>query len=265
MPRAPAAASVTEHIDFAEIVDREMDQPFAWLITRLDDASERLRGSYVIHDLPATGSQPLDFGSLGTSLTEEANRRVEQVQGAINVNARRIDDNTSLTTNENTSGVLDDETYDLFSQGSRPPQFRYAQGIARRLPPSRFRSAYRPAREIPLSCRDACRCPHYLFENNPRRFQHETGMLNEYHLEARYRNRRQALGEAGLFSTTSSLGLVEMRQARAMTGLDTSEYDVEIARRVLMDPQAFGRLGVAMRREGWVNEVVMESENYVLR
>jgi hypothetical protein len=40
--------------------------------------------------------------------------------------------------------------------------------------------------------------------------------------------------------------LVEMRQARALAGLDTSELDVEIAERVMENPAAWGRIGQYM-------------------
>jgi hypothetical protein len=40
--------------------------------------------------------------------------------------------------------------------------------------------------------------------------------------------------------------LVELRQARALAGLDTSEMDVEIAERVIENPAAWGRIGQYM-------------------
>lgn len=77
--------------------------------------------------------------------------------------------------------------------------------------------------------------------------------------------RRQALGDAGLFSTMSDRALVELRQARALAGIDVSEYDVEITRRILADPSGWGAVASVMRRRGWVDEVLNEGENYVLR
>lgn len=72
------------------------------------------------------------------------------------------------------------------------------------------------------------------------------------------------MGECGAFSTTSSRALVEMRQARALAGLDVSDYDMEIARRILSDPSAWGAVGSVMREQGWVNEVIDDVEDYVL-
>jgi hypothetical protein len=44
----------------------------------------------------------------------------------------------------------------------------------------------------------------------------------------------------------TDMRLVEMRQARALAGLDTSEMDVEIAERVIANPAAWGRIGQYM-------------------
>lgn len=89
-------------------------------------------------------------------------------------------------------------------------------------------------------------------------------MMQEYDRDLRRRVRRQALGETGLFSTTPDRALVELRQARALAGIDVSEYDVEITRRILADPSAWGQVGSAMRSRGWVDEVLSDRENYIL-
>lgn len=88
--------------------------------------------------------------------------------------------------------------------------------------------------------------------------------MSDYTREIRYRNRLRALGEVGAFGNIPSYQLVEIRQVRSMAGLSTEDYDVEITRRVLCDPQAFGRLGQIMRRQGWVDDAIREGENYVL-
>lgn len=75
--------------------------------------------------------------------------------------------------------------------------------------------------------------------------------------------RRQVFAHSE-FGTTADRYLVEMRQGRALIGLDTSGYDVEIARRILADSEAWGPVGEAMRRRGWVDEVVVDGEDYVL-
>ena len=95
---------------------------------------------------------------------------------------------------------------------------------------------------------------------------HENGefdMLALYEREHRLWVRSRVLGGSN-FGTTSNRQLVELRQTRALVGLDVSEYDVEIARRVLANPGRWGSLGWAMRSRGWVEEVINDGEDYVL-
>lgn len=53
--------------------------------------------------------------------------------------------------------------------------------------------------------------------------------------------------------TLTDRQLVELRQARALAGLDNSELDEEIARRVIQDPQAWGWVGREMVTRGFAN------------
>ncbi|KAI8943735.1 hypothetical protein NX059_001715 [Plenodomus lindquistii] len=48
--------------------------------------------------------------------------------------------------------------------------------------------------------------------------------------------------------------LVETRQARHLAGLDTSELDNEIARRILYDPRSWGWVGREVAVRGWVDD-----------
>ena len=89
-------------------------------------------------------------------------------------------------------------------------------------------------------------------------------MSQDFAADHRHRIRRRILGESG-FSTTPNAELVEMRQTRALAGLDVSEYDVEITRRILADPSGWGDVGRSMRRRGWVDEVISDGEDYMLR
>ncbi|KAF2450637.1 hypothetical protein P171DRAFT_426969 [Karstenula rhodostoma CBS 690.94] len=157
-----------------------------------------------------------------------------------------------------------DTTYDLITQ-SAAPSVHYGRGTRNRWPPARYR--YHPDREIPLSCQDACRCSSFRIEVAIHRlpiFSFDPDVMEARCRDERRRVRRQALGDAGLFSTMSDRALVEFRQARALAGVDVSEYDVEITRRILADPSGWGRVGSVMRRRGWVDEVLDDGENYVL-
>lgn len=162
--------------------------------------------------------------------------------------------------------TMQDATVPQHLQGRRlGPRVRYDVGISRRWPRANMRPAYRPRREIPLSSRDACGCYHFDYEHAPHRIlaNHLDDLMQMYREDGENRIRRQVFAHSG-FGTTSDRQLVEMRQARALVGLNTSEHDVEIARRVLTDPQGWGTVGEAMRRRGWVDEVVTDGENYVL-
>jgi hypothetical protein len=152
-------------------------------------------------------------------------------------------------------------------QDSRTQSVRYGRGVRNRWDPTFEGRSYRPARAVPLSCQDACRCDDFFFEVAPYVLLRSNGgvqTVQRYHREERRRARVQALGDAGLFSTTTDRDLVGVRQARALAGIDVSEYDVEITRRILADPTGWAWVGSAMRRRGWVDEVIDDGENYVL-
>jgi hypothetical protein len=51
----------------------------------------------------------------------------------------------------------------------------------------------------------------------------------------------------------ANMQLIEMRQARAIAGLDTSEMDAEITVRVLSNPSAWGLLGALVVDRGWAD------------
>lgn len=157
--------------------------------------------------------------------------------------------------------IQDDTTYDLLVQGTRQRTVHYGCGIHHRWPPAMARS--RPDRDIRVSRRDRCRCSEVrlqIAQLGP----DITHVVQAYERDDRRRLRRQALGEAGLFSTTCDRALVDWRQARALAGVDVSAVDMEIARRILADPTAWGAVGSAMRRRLWVDEVLEDGENYVL-
>ncbi|OAG01192.1 uncharacterized protein CC84DRAFT_279875 [Paraphaeosphaeria sporulosa] len=158
----------------------------------------------------------------------------------------------------------DDNTYDLIVQGPTARSVHYGRGFRIRWPAARVR--YRIDRDIPLSPEDTCRCVLFRTEYNRRFVQtldwHDW-MQNRIRCERR-RTRRQALGETGLFSTIPDHALVELRQGRALAGVDVSEYDVEITRRILEDPSGWGAVGSALRNRLWVDEVLEDGGNYVL-
>lgn len=79
-------------------------------------------------------------------------------------------------------------------------------------------------------------------------------MINEYERERVDLARQRALGQSGAFNSWRERQLVEMREARGLAGLNTSEYDWEIARRVLEDPPPWGWVGKVMAGMGWVME-----------
>lgn len=173
-----------------------------------------------------------------------------------------------------------DDAYDLLTQND-PPHLRptslgarmpsrvqginYAMGASHRLPSSRFVPGYGPAREAPLSSADACRCDHFAYEHaiNILHQRGDFATLQLYEHEHRRRIRSRVVSESD-FPTASNRQLVEMRQTRALAGLDVSAYDVEIARRVLANPGRWGAVGRAMRRRGWVDEVIEDGEDYIL-
>ncbi|KAH9883067.1 hypothetical protein J1614_000435 [Plenodomus biglobosus] len=87
----------------------------------------------------------------------------------------------------------------------------------------------------------------------------------EFITQGRQSPRRDANARSGprregarpLYSSNTHLtdqGLVEMRQARALAGLDTGELDIEITRRILHDPRAWGWVGTALAARGWVDD-----------
>jgi hypothetical protein len=45
--------------------------------------------------------------------------------------------------------------------------------------------------------------------------------------------------------------LIEVRQARALAGLDTSALDFEITRRALDNPSSWGEIGACLFYQGW--------------
>lgn len=170
-----------------------------------------------------------------------------------------------------------DDTYDLLTRNIRDPasplypsrggqygmRVRYDAGISNRWPHPNMMPPYRPSREAPLSSADACNCRHFEYEHAPHRLHPGYEMARIYREDHENGIRRRVFSESG-FGTTSDRQLVEMRQTRALAGLDVSEYDAEIARRVLADPEAWGALGAAMRQMGWVDEVINQGEDYVL-
>jgi hypothetical protein len=164
--------------------------------------------------------------------------------------------------------MVQENTYDLMVQETRAQSVHYGRGVHNRWETTfQLRPPYRPAREIPLSRQDACRCDDHCFEVAPHvllRSENGSRVIQQYHREERRRVRVQALGDTGHFSTTTHRNLVEVRQARALAGIDVSEYDVEITRRILEDPAGWGRVGSAMRRRGWVDEVIEDGESYAL-
>ena len=54
------------------------------------------------------------------------------------------------------------------------------------------------------------------------------------------------LGKGNRYLNLGNRDLVEMRQARALAGLDTDDMDLAIAQRVLHNPSAWGNLGSIM-------------------
>jgi hypothetical protein len=74
---------------------------------------------------------------------------------------------------------------------------------------------------------------------------------------ARTQHRRQGASRQShtLRDRLTHRRLVETRQARAMAGLDTSELDVEITRRVLNEPRLWGQIGTELAVRGWVDDM----------
>jgi hypothetical protein len=47
--------------------------------------------------------------------------------------------------------------------------------------------------------------------------------------------------------------IIEMRQARALAGVDTSKIDAVITRRILNNPRAWEPRGASMIERGWAD------------
>lgn len=113
-----------------------------------------------------------------------------------------------------------------------------------------------------------CRCEHFNYEHAPHRLDdpafHNLHSASSYVQANRDRVRRQALGGMGPFGSMSNRELVETRQARSLAGLDVSEYDRDITRRILADPSAWGRIGSVMRSQGYDEEVFRLGRDYRL-
>ncbi|KAF1966640.1 hypothetical protein BU23DRAFT_314577 [Bimuria novae-zelandiae CBS 107.79] len=188
---------------------------------------------------PATNSQALDLAT--------------NAQATETIVRNRIGPPT--TQNE----VYNDSTYGVLTQSTHhTPQVYYGIGAWRRGVPPHPERTYRPPREIPLSSADACRCNHYAYEHAIHRIHDNYGAPQRtYNTIHRYRVRRHIF-RTSAFSRATDRQLVEMRQARALAGLDVSGYDVEITSRILADPAAWGIVGREMRRRGWVDDVITE-------
>ncbi|KAF1844802.1 uncharacterized protein K460DRAFT_354681 [Cucurbitaria berberidis CBS 394.84] len=80
------------------------------------------------------------------------------------------------------------------------------------------------------------------------------------------RAHRRLLGPAHATNTghgaLTDRQLVELRQARALVGLNTRDLDEEITRRVLSDPRAWGRVGTEMAARGWVDDTEIAQRSF---
>ncbi|KAL5417746.1 hypothetical protein PMIN03_001445 [Paraphaeosphaeria minitans] len=194
---------------------------------------------------------------------DDHGRRFMELPSRTTVRDGRRGRSNNRTINTPTGMSQDDNSYDLMVQGSAARSVHYGRGFRNRWPAARVR--YRSDRDIPLSRDDTCRC--ILFRTEFAR--HIAPSLEWYDFmqtrirDERRRTRRQALGETGLFSTIPDRILVELRQARALAGIDVSVFDVEITRRILADPSGWGAVGSALRNRGWVDEVLDDGDNYV--
>lgn len=84
-------------------------------------------------------------------------------------------------------------------------------------------------------------------------------------LDRQYQERRMYCGSRVFAQLTNSAGyhvgnryLVSMRQARAVAGLDTSEFDNTIAQRAVQYPGHWGWLGRVMEVAGWRDSYLRE-------
>ncbi|KAF2681011.1 hypothetical protein K458DRAFT_392240 [Lentithecium fluviatile CBS 122367] len=141
-----------------------------------------------------------------------------------------------------------DTTYDTVTLGRRTPRIRYGCGHHAR---HRHRTFYRQAREIPLDG-EYCRCAHFHYEVEPHTLAGEDPeLMRQYEDERRVSARRAELGNSGLFDAWIGRELVEQRQARALAGLHTTQFDHEIAVRVIEDSRAWGWIGNALTEYGF--------------
>lgn len=162
-----------------------------------------------------------------------------------------------------------DNTYHVLTQGRDHRRVRYGP---RTYNSSELRCSYHEEREIPLSHQGYCRCHDFLFEHAyhilARSLFHDPrghpGRLRRYQNQVSHLARRRALGDPRELDAWNNTNLIDMRRARAVAGLDTSQYDEEIARRVLEDPHGWGWLGRVMIEQGWELEVLQDGRNYVL-
>jgi hypothetical protein len=60
----------------------------------------------------------------------------------------------------------------------------------------------------------------------------------------------------------TNVRLIEMRQVRALAGLDTQWMDVEVTRRILNNPQAWGVIGDWAISQDWVANRASLDEGY---
>jgi hypothetical protein len=153
------------------------------------------------------------------------------------------------------------DAFELMTESRPTGRRRYGAGFPRRQE-SHYNPQYRPAREIPLTSREACRCADFTYHVAPWLLDNER--LRSYREDFMEHQRAQALGRTGQLDYLDDRNLVERRQARDLAGLDVSELDFEISRRVLEKPGGWGWIGEVLSATGWVGAVAQEGAGYRL-
>lgn len=65
----------------------------------------------------------------------------------------------------------------------------------------------------------------------------------------------EVYGLHDVYANSTDRQLIEIRQARAQAGLDNSDLDVQITRRILDDHLGRGWIGMELAIRGWVNDL----------
>lgn len=135
---------------------------------------------------------------------------------------------------------------------------RYSRGTTAVDFDSRHDPVFQTPRDVPL-LRDYCGGLQNEFYRWPEDWCRYLSQQADY-------RRRVAIGYlVGEFHCLSNEGLFRMRDARYVAGLGVGDCDEEIARRVLLDPEGFGWLGMAMEMFGFGAEMEDDPTGFVFR